>query len=189
VVLGRLGRGEEAWKTAQAAVRAERRPGRAQANLCALAVTRERVASGQAVTECARAVGANPGLLEPLVNLARSQARAGLATDAASTFRRAEERFGLAPFLLGHRVAFHLSEGRLEQALADQRSLVSEAPNDPGHRRNLVAVLAQVGQARRSSGDQKGACSAADEMRRAAPGVAPVAQRADTLCPASGDGP
>ena len=128
-------------------------------------------------------MSAIPNEVEPWVNLARAQARSGQLEAADATYERAERRFGTPAFLLGHRVGFLLGTGRFEEALSAQRTLMAQRSDDEASRRNMVAVLAAVGDARLKDGDGVGACAIAEEMKALAPGVSMVAQRAARMCP------
>lgn len=184
VALERTGQQAQAWRVAQAAVAAEIRPGRARANLCALALARADVDDALVVVTCENAVQAVPDAPEPLTNLGRALARAGRDADAEAVFAQARLRYPDDPFVLGHITGFLASRRRFEDAVAIQRQLFAMAPEDQSRRRNLIALLLQSGGALAAIGESRAACARAEEARALAPEVAAVQQRADLLCAA-----
>lgn len=178
------GRKSEAWDAAQKAAERESRPGKARSNLCAFALARPQSDAASTVTTCEIAASAMPAAVEPLVNLARSLARAGRAADAEANFLAALQRFPRSDFARGHWVGFLVSGKRLVEAVAVQRAVLADAPANAEVRRNLVALLFMLAQAQADGGDDQRACETARSAAALAPGVAPVARRAASLCPA-----
>ena len=183
VSLERRGLKDAAWEMSQRAAERSRRPGVGVANLCAMALDRDDLSADELLSRCRAAVKAVPDRVEPAVNLARALVKAGQLAEAESLYGEIAARFAQNPYLLGHRVGFYLSSGRMNAALEDQRSLVRMAPDDPQHHRNLVALLAQAASVAQDAGDQVRACALAMEMGTLAPNVAPVQARMKTLCP------
>lgn len=182
VALERTGHPAEAWRIAQAAVAAEPRPGTARANLCALAMSRADLDPALLVVTCENAARAVPDAPEPLTNLARALARAGLPDRAAAVFASARERFPDHGFVLGHHVGFLATHDQLDAAIAAQRHLLSLAPDDPSRRRNLVALLLQHAGALSAAGQAAAACDTARQAQSLVPGVPAIAARAQSLC-------
>jgi len=104
--------------------------------------------------------------------------------EAESVWVHAVEHHPGSVFVLGHRVSFLLSRGRLAAALPIQRSLLAAAPQDPQHRRNLVALLLQHASERERAGESEAACAAAREAGELAPGAPPVEAKIRAACQA-----
>jgi tetratricopeptide (TPR) repeat protein len=182
VALARQGRRGDAWPIALRAIEVESRPGRARANLCDLAVDRETLDADEAARLCREAIEALPEAPEPRANLARSLARGMRFEEAEAVWSHALERFPRSAFVLGHRVSFLLGRGRLDRGIKIQRSLAAVAPEDPQHRKNLVALLLQhAGQLARQNRTVE-ACDAAQEAGDLAPGVPPVEALMRRIC-------
>ncbi|MGM0578688.1 MAG: tetratricopeptide repeat protein [Myxococcota bacterium] len=182
LALERLGRHDAAWEAAKRAVEAEKRPGRATANLCALGLTREEVDPEWLVETCRRGARAVSDRVEPAVNLARALARAGLVDAAEAQWGEVSSRWPDAPFATGHRVGYLVSRGRLDRAISLQRRLV-QSSGAPRHTKNLVALLLRRARSLAEAGRADEACRLAREARDLAAGVDAVAKRARALCP------
>lgn len=182
VALARQGRRQDAWPIALRAVELEPRPGRARANLCDLAVDRPTLDADEAARLCREAIEALPKAPEPRANLARSLARGMRFEEAEAVWTLAIQEFPTSVFLLGHRVSFLLNRGRLDSGIRVQRGLVEIAPQDPQHRRNLVALLLQNAGHLMRQGRAVEACDAAREAGELAPGAPPVEAMIVRVC-------
>jgi tetratricopeptide (TPR) repeat protein len=171
--------GQEAWRLAERAVAVSARPGKADANLCALALNRQ---GTPAVELCERGAHAMSGGPQVMTNLARAYGRAGRSEDAESAHRAAVERHPGHAFVLGHWVGHLAGTGRTGQAVDVQRRVVSASAADASAHRNLVALLLTLAAERAAAGQGAGACEAAREAAGLVPGVASVEARASALC-------
>ncbi len=183
LALEALGQRDEAWQVAQRAAAVEMRAGSALNNLCALGLSRPTLDDDQLLVWCRRAAKAMPALTVPAVNLARALARSGRGDEAEQVFVAAAKRDPDSTELLGQRIGFMATRGRLEEAVALQRRVLALRPRDPEALRNLVALLMQHAAALHGAGDLDRACTLATEAASRVPGVAAVAARARALCP------
>ena len=171
--------GEEAWGLAERAVAVSSRPGKADANLCALALNRQ---GKGAVTLCERGARAMPGGPQVMTNLARAYAREGRTAEADGAHLAAVALHPDHPFVLGHWVGHLVGTGRTGQAVDVQRRVMGLSQGEASTRRNLVALLLKLAQERHAAGQGRAACDAAQEASGLVPSVASVRARAASLC-------
>ncbi|MGB0591424.1 MAG: tetratricopeptide repeat protein [Myxococcota bacterium] len=171
--------GDEAWRLAQRAVAVSPRPGKADANLCALALNRE---AADAVLLCERGVELMPRGPQVMTNLARAYGRAGRSEDAESAYSAAVTAHPNHAFVLGHWVGHLVATGRTAAAVEAQRRVLSLGAVDASARRNLVALLLKLATERGAAGQGDKACELGREAAGLVPGVAVVAARAQSLC-------
>ena len=172
----------EAWALALRAASVAPRPGKAQANVCALAMSRPALDPAQVLASCQVGATALPGAPEPQTNLARALARAGDHAAAEAAFVAALAAHPGHPFVLGHRIGYLAGRGRTEPAVALQRQVFAASPTDAAAHRNLVALLLKHAGELAAAGQAEAACAAAMEAASLAPSASSVAARAAALC-------
>ncbi len=188
VLADRQRRPDEALALARRAAAGERRPGRAHANLCAMALrapAADPAALAPTLDVCRLAAAGLPRAPEPRVNLARALARAGHLAEAEATFAAARALAPDSELVAGHFIGFLAETGRPDQALALQRDLVARRPDDPVRRRNLVALAFQAADHARRQGRPADACALAREGAAVAGPVPAVTARMQALCAAA----
>jgi tetratricopeptide (TPR) repeat protein len=176
---------EEAWRLATRAAEAERRRGKAQANLCAMGLSRPALSASDVLSACRAAAAAMPGAPEVQTNLARAWARAGDDAAAEAAFAAVVAQHPDHPFVLGHRIGYLASRGRTGEAVTLQRQVFAASPGDASAHRNLVALLLKRAGELSAAGKGTRACEVAREAVTMTPGAASVAQRASQLCGAA----